>query len=288
MPEIQIKVGSRSFSAIDQGQGPLVLLLHGFPDTAQTWAAQIDAISQAGYRCVAPTMRGYEPSSQEGPYFVADLADDIIGWMESLGADQAHLIGHDWGAITAYAAAAMHPERFLSLTTLAIPHLSVLKQGMKEISKQRWNSAYIGFFQLRGIAEWRLKRKNYQYIEKLWRRWSPGWEFEPEQLEAVQQQFKKEGVAEAALSYYRALYSKGRERSQAASVHAIDVATLALGGRRDQCMDYRLFGLMDDSKKFTASLKVEIIDSAGHFLHREQAGAVNDLIIDWLGQHSVS
>ncbi|MCV6613978.1 MAG: alpha/beta hydrolase, partial [Cellvibrionaceae bacterium] len=206
--------GDRQFTILEKGQGPLVLLLHGFPDIHHSWRAQINALAEAGYHCVAPLMRGYEPSSQTGPYFIAAIASDINAWLKALGQEKAHLIGHDWGAVVSYAYAALYPNRLYSLTTLAIPHMPEFSRGMKEISEQRWNSAYMAFFQLRGIAEWRIKRNNFAYLDKLWRRWSPGWNYKPSQIDKVKQQLAQPGVLTAALSYYRALNAKGREPSQ--------------------------------------------------------------------------
>src|SRR3954453_9658907 len=96
--------GALSFSALEQGSGPLVLCLHGFPDHARTFRAQLPAFAEAGLHAVAPMMRGYEPASQpaDGDYHVLRIAEDVIAWLDELGADRAHVVGHDWGAFVAY------------------------------------------------------------------------------------------------------------------------------------------------------------------------------------------
>ena len=116
--------GPLRFSAISLGTGPLVLCLHGFPDNANSYREQLPVLANAGYRVVAVTMRGYEPGSQpaENDYSLSSIANDIIGFVEELGERQAHLVGHDWGAAVTYMAGAMAPEKFASLTTMAVPH----------------------------------------------------------------------------------------------------------------------------------------------------------------------
>jgi len=97
------------FTAFTKGHGPIVFLLHGFPDTALTFRHQIEGLSNAGYRCVAPMMRGYEPGSQpaDHDYAIETIAADVVAWADELGADRFHLVGHDWGAVAAYIAGAI-------------------------------------------------------------------------------------------------------------------------------------------------------------------------------------
>ena len=121
--------GQLSFSALTAGFDvnagrPLVLCLHGFPDNADTYRFQMPALAAAGYRVVAPMLRGYEPSSQpaDGDYSLSSLAQDVIAWLDDLGEDRVYLVGHDWGAAISYVAAALAPERFLSIATIAVPH----------------------------------------------------------------------------------------------------------------------------------------------------------------------
>lgn len=111
--ERRLQVGPLTFTAYEMGAGPLVLLLHGFPDGPETFRHQLPALAAAGYRAVAVTLRGYEHSSlpPDGSVRVADLAADVFGWMDAMDEARAHLIGHDWGATIAYAAAKLRPER---------------------------------------------------------------------------------------------------------------------------------------------------------------------------------
>lgn len=128
LADLKLANGALSFSAHglgldDNARGPVVLCLHGFPDNARSFRFQLPALAAAGYRAVAPTLRGYEPSSQpaDGDYSLEALGRDVLAWVDGLAEKKVHLIGHDWGAAVAYVAGALAPERFHSLTTIAVP-----------------------------------------------------------------------------------------------------------------------------------------------------------------------
>jgi pimeloyl-ACP methyl ester carboxylesterase len=195
------------FSARATGAGPLVLMLHGFPDDYHSFDAQITAIAAEGYRVVAPMMRGYEATScsSRDLYHLIHLASDVLAWMDFLGAKQCHLVGHDWGALTSYVAVALHPKRFASLTTLAIPHLRRGLQGVAGVPAQLVKSAYILLMQFQKASEAIVERDDYAFIETLWRRWSPSWQYAPADIEQVKSTFRAEGVTHAATQYYRCL-----------------------------------------------------------------------------------
>ena len=129
---LTLKANGLEFHAFERGSGPIVLCLHGFPDHARSYRHQLGPIADAGYRAIAPTLRGYEPRSQpkDGAYQMSCLAEDVVGWIDDLGEDKVHLVGHDWGAVVGYAAAALAPERFHSLTTIAIPHVGRLSPSV--------------------------------------------------------------------------------------------------------------------------------------------------------------
>lgn len=281
-----LNIAGRQHSYIDCGEGPLVVLLHGFPDIADTWTHQIDALCAAGYRCVAPTLRGYECSSIAKDYFILDSVNDIRELQQSLNVESFHLIGHDWGAIIAYAFAAKYPQALSSLSTLAIPHLSAFKTGLKEIAQQRKNSAYIGLFQLPLIAQWWCRRNNFAYIDRLWQRWSPDWQYQKRDIDPVKHQLRQAGVLKATLAYYQHLYRPGRAPSQLASVQPLTVPCMVLAGENDGCMDVGIFEILEREKPFKSDYEIHIISNAGHFMHREKAQHVNQLLQQWLDKYS--
>jgi pimeloyl-ACP methyl ester carboxylesterase len=278
------------FSAMEMGQGPeLVLCLHGFPDHARTFRAQLPALAEAGYHVLAPTLRGYEPSSQprNGDYNLLRLAEDVLGWMEHLGVSKAHLVGHDWGAVIGYVVTAMAPERFHSLSALAVPHLRNPLEAYRATPGQLRNSWYSFFFQLRRLSDAMVRWEDFQFIEKLWRDWSPGWHWPEEEMAALKRTFQQPGVVEAALDYYRAIYalwSPSAWRAHKLLQSPIRVPTLALTGARDGCLDTRLFDFTRP-EDFPQGLRIERFQDAGHFLHQEKPAEVNRLLVEWLGQH---
>jgi pimeloyl-ACP methyl ester carboxylesterase len=146
---IELSVGPYTFPARSAGpsDGPLVLLLHGFPESSWEWHEQIDALASAGYRAVAPEQRGYAPNARPESvedYSIDQLVGDVIGMANALGASTFHLVGHDWGAIVAWHVAAAHPERLETLTIVSVPHPTAWAAAFADPSSdQPSRSAYM-------------------------------------------------------------------------------------------------------------------------------------------------
>lgn len=282
---ITLSRGRLRFSAWTAGEGPLVLLLHGFPDTPQTFAAQMQALADAGYCAVAATMRGYEPGSQpdDGDYHAIRMAEDVVAWIVQLGKGPAHLVGHDWGANIAYAVAAMAPQALRSLTTLAVPHPLRFAEAYATDAAQQARSHYILDFLAPGFED-RIVADGCAYLAALWHAWSPGWAIPPEALANVRAVFAKPGVARAALEYYRQALDGAAPASLATQTlfaTPIQVPTMAICGDEDGCIAADVFvGAMREAD-FPARLRVERVTGAGHFVHAEAAQAVNQRLIDW-------
>lgn len=280
--------GALSFSAWEQGEGPLVLCLHGFPDHARSFRSQLTVLGKAGFRALAPTMRGYEPSSQplDGDYQLLRLASDVIAWIDGLGVERCHVIGHDWGAVVAHLVAAMAPERLLSLTTIAVPHPGrILSELLRNRPSQLARSWYMLFFQLRGVAEYAIERDDWVFLDRLWQAWSPAYVLPDDERRALKQTFAQPGVKRAALLYYRSLarpFSQSAHETRRLFKRPIQVRTLALTGAQDGCMDTRLYDDLMHPADFPAGLRVVRVGQSGHFLHQEQPEQVNRLLLDWL------
>jgi pimeloyl-ACP methyl ester carboxylesterase len=278
------------FSAMEMGEGPeVVFCLHGFPDHARSFREQLPALAGAGYRVIVPTLRGYEPSSQpkNGDYHLVHIAEDVLGWMDDLGVRKAHLVGHDWGAVLGYIVTGMAPERFHSLSALAVPHMRDPFAAYKGTPGQVRNSWYSFFFLLRRLSDAMVRWEDFQFIEKLWRDWSPGWRWPEEEMAALKRTFRQPGVVEAALGYYRATYalwSPTTWRAHKLLQSPVQVPTLALTGAQDGCLDTRLFDFTRP-EDFPKGLRLERLQGAGHFLHQEKPAEVNRLLVEWLGQH---
>jgi pimeloyl-ACP methyl ester carboxylesterase len=287
--ESTVHVGALALPTREAGpaNGEPVVLLHGFPDCLRTFDAQLAALAAAGYRAIAPAMRGYAPSAiaADGDYHVATLAEDLVGLLDALELSRVHLVGHDWGAVTGWMAVAMAPARFASFTSLAIPPLGGMGRALLRYPGQVKKSWYIGFFQLRGIADRAVAKDDYAFIERLWRDWSPGWNAPADVMEAVKATFRQPGVARAALGYYRCLFdlaSPANRRAQRLVAAPIDVRVLAMHGRDDGCMDARLPRAALREPQLRRGVELVTIADAGHFLHLEQPEQVSTRIVDFL------
>jgi pimeloyl-ACP methyl ester carboxylesterase len=288
---IKLSNGALVFSAIEQGDGPLVLLLHGFPDSLLTWNAQLGVLADAGYRVVAVATRGYEPDSQpeDGDYSSAALAGDVVAWIDQLGGGPVHLIGHDWGASIAYTTAMVAPKKILSLSTFSVPHAGRFLAEIHNYPRQLRLSWYILFFQIPGIAEYVVRRRNFAFLRRLWKTWSPAWKFTDQQFDEMVDSFERPGVVESALGYYRAAVGLDslpwRNSHKAEEPWPINVPTLGITGAQEGCIAAEVFSSMMREQDFPAGLKVVQVPGAGHFPHRERPEFVNSLLIDWLAAH---
>jgi pimeloyl-ACP methyl ester carboxylesterase len=170
-----VEANGLELAFLEEGEGPLVLMLHGFPDTAHTWDKVRPLVAKKGYRAVSPFLRGYRPSAI--PTRDADLETlgrDVVALIGALGAEQAIVIGHDWGAAATYAAAALAPERISRLIALAVPHPFAVKPSLSKI----WGVRHFFAYKLRGAPS-RFARDDFAALPKIYRRWSPTWNARP-------------------------------------------------------------------------------------------------------------
>jgi pimeloyl-ACP methyl ester carboxylesterase len=290
---VRLSHGPLEFSGLALGEGPLVLLLHGFPDNPRSWRHQLPALAGAGYRAVAMHIRGYEPGSQpaDGDYSLATLATDIVAFLDGLEAETAHLVGHDWGAGIAYTTAAQMPDRLRSLTTVAVPHAGRFLSDTAKHPRQLRLSWYMLFFQLRGVADHVVARRDFEFLRMLWRQWSPEWDIPGDELEEVIETFRQPGVPRAALAYYRAALALSAlpltPRARRKAKYPIAVPTLAITGASDRCIDTDVFHQLMHREDFPQGLEVQQIAGAGHFPQQEQPERVNRLLLNWLEKHNV-
>jgi len=276
-----------TFHTLEEGEGPLVLCLHGFPDSLRSFRHQLPALAAAGYRAVAPAMRGYAPTgaAPDGRYQTAALGLDAVALIEALGYDDAIVFGHDWGALAAYGAALAAPRRVRKLIAAAVPYGAQVSAAFMSSYDQQRRSWYMFFFQT-PFADVALAHDDYAFIERLWRDWSPGWSFPAEEMEAVKAVFREPGVAAAALGYYRAMFNPALQDPALAELQnrmmlePIDVPALMLHGADDGCMGAELVEGM--AAFFPRGLRTEIVPGTGHFLHQEDPTRVNALVLDFL------
>lgn len=284
-----VEAGGLDIAFLEAGppDGPLALCLHGFPDSAWTWSLLLPELAAAGYHAVAPWQRGYAPTAvpADGNYQTGALAADAVALHEALGGDgTAVLVGHDYGAMAAYGAAALAPDRFACVVTEGVPPAGVLLQGFFAYPQLK-RSWYTFFFQY-PLAEAVAAADDLALIDGLWSDWSPGLE-SSFWREKVKEALRPEGRLASALSYYRfllnfELHDPERATEQAATMAATPQPTLYLHGRDCGCLGAELVG---DAvlEHLGPGSDYEILEGAGHFVHLDRPDYVNRRIIDFLG-----
>jgi len=232
---------------------------------------------------VAPWTRGYDPTGvpADGDFGPRALAGDVARLVEALGHEEAVVIGHDWGAFAGYLAANLHPARVRALVTMAVPHPAALLRS-RSIAQVR-RSWYMAFFQLRGIAERRARRDDLAFIERLWRGWSPGWAFTPDDIAPALAALRPHGAMEAALGYYRRCLGPRALADGAARRAAfapIQQPSLCFAGVDDGCIGVETFRGM--SRHCAGAFTLIRVAGAGHFLHRERPEVFRERLLAFL------
>jgi pimeloyl-ACP methyl ester carboxylesterase len=282
-----IEANGLRFHFLEQGEGPLILCLHGFPDHARSFRHQLRALSAHGYRVVAPNMRGYVPSEipADGSYQLAVLGQDAVSLIDALGYESAVVFGYDFAAGATYAAALIAPEKISKLITASGPYGAAVGQSYVTNFEQLKRSWHIFFF-LTPFAEAAVSFNDYAFIEKLWQLWSPGWHYPAEEMEALKTTFRQPGVLQAALDYYRCLFDEKRSIATLQHIQeqygkaSIQVPTLYLHGERDGSVLAELSEGME--AYFPNGLQKVMVPNAGHFLHQEKPDEVNRVILEFL------
>lgn len=272
MIEQVVRAGEVDFACLTWGEGPLVVLVHGFPDTARTWDLVGPRIAAAGFRVVAPNTRGISPTSipADGRYDTDTLARDLIALVAALGETSAILVGHDFGAAAAYSAAGLAPERWRKLVTMVIPHPATIVPTVRKV----WGVRHFLVHRLPGAAR-RFAAGNFAQVRVLYERWSPGFAWPESEFEAVKKSYAEPGSLDAALGYYRALTVGPTPGLRA----RISVPTLILGGRTDGVAEEADFEA--SRRRFTGPVEVRMLPG-GHFLHREDPEAFLAVLLPFL------
>jgi pimeloyl-ACP methyl ester carboxylesterase len=281
-----VEVNGITFHYLEAWGGPLVLCLHGFPDNACTYSELLPALAEAGFRAVAPFMRGYAPTTPapDGRYQSVLLAQDAIGLIAALGAERACLVGHDWGASAAYGAAALAPGRIERIVTIGAAHPAAVR-GSLPTSYERHKGLWHAYFFQMPFAEQVVAANDFAFLEQWWRDASP--EYDPASvMERVKATFRQPGVVTAALSYYRHTFHPAhRDPALQAAQERVNsaptpVPTLALHGTRDRPGRLEAFEGMDDL--FLKGVEKVVFPGAGHFVHLERPRDVNRRIVEFL------
>jgi pimeloyl-ACP methyl ester carboxylesterase len=284
--EDRIAANDLEFGFLECGDGPLALCLHGFPDSAWTWRHLLPELAGAGFRAVAPFMRGYAPTAvpADGRYQTAVLGLDACALHDALGGDgEAVIVGHDWGAMASYVAANHEPERWRRVVTMAVPPAGAVATAFLQYAQLK-RSWYMFFFQ-HPFADGVVPMGDFDFIEGLWADWSPGYDA-GDDLPRVKDCLRDPANLAAALGYYRATIGgvgvdPALDAVQAKGAEPTTQPTLYLHGRTDGCMGA---DLAEGAAAFLPAegSRLEMVDDAGHFLHLERPAQVNRSVLDFV------
>jgi pimeloyl-ACP methyl ester carboxylesterase len=269
------------FHCLTEGSGPLVLLLHGFPQFSYEYRHLVPALAAAGYRAVAPDLRGYGETSRPGQiedYRLEILGDDMAALVEALGAEKAHLLGHDWGGIVASEAALWHPERVDRLILVNGPPALVLARGIKHDWGQRLRSLYVAIFRIPRLPEWWITSGHGWPMKFLM---SDG-HFTTAEVDVYRDAICRPGAAWAGFAYYRSIARTIRADGVRLRGRKITAPTLVLWGERDRALGRKLAEKMD--KDFSGPIRKVFFPDAGHWIIEDRPDEVTRLVIDFLDE----
>jgi pimeloyl-ACP methyl ester carboxylesterase len=268
------------FHYVEAGEGPLVLLLHGFPEFWYSWRHQIGPLAER-FHVVAPDLRGYnETEKPRTGYDVKTLVADTVALAGAFGERTFRLAGHDWGGAIAWATAARHPQAVERLVVLNAPHPTAMSDALRTNRKQLRRSWYMFFFQIPSLPEWFLARDDYSAIARgLLGNFVHRDRISRDDVEQFKRAMAKPGALKAAVDYYRAAFRdafRNRFRSRAVPV---EVPTLVVWGERDEFLGKELtFGL----DRWVRDLRIEYVPDSGHWVQQDEPEVVTRLMLDFL------
>ncbi|MGE2817422.1 alpha/beta fold hydrolase [Mycobacterium heidelbergense] len=267
------------FDVRDAGppDGPVVVLLHGFPQRNDSWNAVIDRLTSEGYRCLAPNQRGYSPCarpSRRRDYRMSELVADVGALIDASGAQRVHLVGHDWGAVVAWAFAAEMPERLATVSPISVPHPAAFFKSIAT-SRQCLASWYMYVFQLPRIPEWLLLRHNGEVAAEMLRRSGQT----PAAAKRDADAMRQPGALTAAIHWYRALPLSNPR----ASTQKISVPTMYVWSDRDIALLPK--AAYDTARYVTGEYRFEILPGVSHWIPEEQPDKLAELLVGWFVAH---
>lgn len=279
-PGIRLQANGITFHCIEAGpkEGPLVILLHGFPEFWWGWRYQIEPLARAGFRVLVPDQRGYNLSSKPDgrrAYDLDTLARDVVALGDALGCSRCVLVGHDWGGLVAWWTASHYPDRVERLVVLNAPHPAIAGSYLRRHPSQILKSSYVGFFQIPALPEAMLSADDYRALKRTLLRTSRAGTFSDRDLAEYEKAWAQEGALTAMLNWYRALPFRPPHRGS----DKLSMPVLALWGMRDRFLE---FGLCEDSLALCARPQVRRFERASHWLHLEEAERVNGVLLDFL------
>ncbi|XDA96512.1 alpha/beta hydrolase [Sulfitobacter sp. LCG007] len=270
----EIATDTVTLSYLDAGEGPVIVALHGFPDSWRTWDAFAPALVKAGYRVIRLALRGYAPSGipADARYDVPALAGDVLGLLDRLAIGRAVVLGHDWGASIAYELAERAPHRLAALIALAVPPPATAIGGWAE-RIARPHNIYLGYG---AISDWWFRRAGFAEVRRLYRLWSPGWTGNDAHIDTVIGQLSDPARSRAAVDCYR----PDPHRSSRPALPTMP--SLLIYGAHEPKV--RRHGFEGARAGLGAHSGVVGVEGAGHWPHLEAPGRVLEAVIGFLGR----
>ncbi|EIM25117.1 alpha/beta fold hydrolase [Microvirga lotononidis] len=279
IPGTRYQIDGVTLHAIEAGaqDGPLIILLHGFPEFWWGWRYQIGPLADAGFRVLVPDQRGYNLSDKpEGrrAYDLERLARDVVGLADALGREKFSVVGHDWGGLVAWWTASRYPDRVEKLVVLNAPHPAVAGSYMRSHPSQMVRSLYVGFFQIPFLPEAMLSANGHRSLKDALRRTSRPGTFSDEDLARYETAWVQPGAVTAMLNWYRALPFKPDMKDP-----TVRAPTFVIWGTRDRFLER---GLAEASLALCRSGDVRWIETATHWVQHEEPEAVNAAMVEFL------
>lgn len=272
------------FHCVTAGEGPLVVLLHGFPEFWYSWRHQIPALARAGFSVVAPDLRGFNDSDKPvgvEAYRMGFVVEDVAGLIRTLGHERAAVVGHDWGGAAAYAFAMLHPEMTDRLAVLNCPHPAAfsgaLREGNLEQLRKSW---YMFFFQLPETPEELLSANDFQFLKRFAYASSRKGTFTAKVLRAYVEAMAKPGALTGAINWYRAMFRRGLPPVR--EYPKISAPTLVIWGTRDHFLGQEL--TRGTRRHFSGPFRLVYLPGVSHWVQQEAPAQVNRLLLDFLKQ----
>jgi pimeloyl-ACP methyl ester carboxylesterase len=277
----RLDVGGVTLHYVEAGRGPLVVLLHGFPEFWYSWRWQLPALAGAGFRVVAPDLRGYNESSKPrgvAAYAADLLARDVAQLIRGLGAERAVVVGHDWGGAVAWTFAMRCPELLQRLVILNVPHPARFLRALRT-PRQLRKSWYMFFFQLPRLPEASVRRANFAMLRRTFRHdpVRPG-AFSDDDIERYIAALARPGALTAAINYYRALFRQDPRRMRA-GFRPIEAPVLVIWGMQDRYLGAEL---AEPDARWAPNARVERLPDASHWVQVDRPERVNALLLDFL------
>jgi pimeloyl-ACP methyl ester carboxylesterase len=272
------EIGDQRLHYVEAGEGPLIVLLHGFPEYWYGWRLQIKPLAAAGFRVVAPDMRGYNLSSKPdgvAAYDLDHLTADIRDLIHERGAQSASLVGHDWGGSVAWATAMSHPEVVDRLDILNAAHPRKLSEGLHHPGQLR-KSWYFFFFALPELPESVVHANNWHFFRHFLHDANPA--YTPEEMDRYIAAWSQPGAATGMINYYRSSVRTPAKKA-AAAIQPIKAPTLVIWGQRDQYLGEEL--AEPDHDDVPNLERVERLPDASHWVHHDASERVTQLLIDF-------